>query len=378
VLGRVAEPDRGAARALGLVSPVLRKPMGALLEARNISKSYRHGVVNRSSTVALEPMSLTIADEEPSVTVVAGESGSGKTTLANLLLGITPPTSGRMFYRGKDLEEMTTADHMTFRKEVQAIFQDPFESYNPFHKVDRVLRMPLRKFKVATSEGEAKKLIARALDLVGLRPEETLGRYPHQLSGGQRQRIMVARALVLQPRIIIADEPVSMVDASLRAAILESLLRLNRELGISIVYITHDLTTAYQVGDSAIILYRGAITELGNVDLVIKDPQHPYTKLLVDSIPLADPKKRWGKDTLVTAIDDEEDVVQVGCKFVNRCPFAMPVCREQTPPIFLTDDRRGVACFLYRENPVMPEETVSKLMVRAAPAERAKVAVEGT
>ena len=352
--------------------------MAALLEAQNISKHYRHGVVSRSSTVALEPMSLTIADEEPSITVVAGESGSGKTTLANLLLGITPPTSGRMLYRGKDPDQMTPAEHMTFRKEVQPIFQDPFESYNPFHKVDRVLRMPLRKFKVATTESETRKLIAQALDLVGLRPEETLGRYPHQLSGGQRQRIMVARALVLQPRIIIADEPVSMVDASLRAAILESLLRLNRELGISIVYITHDLTTAYQVGDSAIILYRGAITELGNVDLVIKDPQHPYTKLLVDSIPLADPKQRWGKDTLIAPVDDEDDVVKVGCKFVKRCPFAMSVCHEQTPPIFLTDDRRGVACFLYQESPVMPEETVSKLMVRAAHAERPKAGVEGT
>jgi ABC-type glutathione transport system ATPase component len=237
--------------------------MATLLEVRNVSKQYRKSMLNRTGTIALEPMSLAISEDEPSVTVVAGESGSGKTTLANLLLGIIEPTSGQILYRGKDPAKMSARERMAFRREVQAIFQDPFEAYNPFHKVDRVLKTPLRKFKLASSEAERKKLIDQALDLVGLRPEDTLGRYPHQLSGGQRQRIMVARALLVRPRIIIADEPVSMVDASLRASILESLLRLTRELGISLVYITHDLTTAYQVGDTAIILYRGAIAELG-------------------------------------------------------------------------------------------------------------------
>jgi len=339
--------------------------MAALLEARNISKEYRKGVWNSATNVALEGMSLTINDDEPSITVVAGESGSGKTTLANLLLDITRPTTGQILYRGKDPADMTAEEHLAFRREVQVIFQDPFESYNPFHKVDRVLTMPLKRFKLATSAAEARKLIERALDLVGLHPEDTLGRFPHQLSGGQRQRIMVARALVLQPRIIIADEPVSMVDASLRAVILESLLRLNRELGISLVYITHDLTTAYQVGDSSIILYRGAITEVGDVDLVIRQPEHPYTRLLVDSIPLPDPKKRWGTDTLITGADEDAETVSVGCKFVSRCPFAMPMCHEKEPPIFQTNARRGVACFLYRESPVMPAKEVSDLMVRA-------------
>jgi peptide/nickel transport system ATP-binding protein len=300
------------------------------------------------------------------VTVIAGESGSGKTTLANLLLGIVEPTSGEILYRGKNPAKMSSAEHMAFRREVQVIFQDPFEAYNPFHKVDRVLRMPLRKFKLAGSEAEARKLVDRALDLVGLRPEDTLGRYPHQLSGGQRQRIMVARALLLQPRIIIADEPVSMVDASLRASILESLLRLTRDLGISLVYITHDLTTAYQVGDTAIILYRGAIAELGSVDLVIKNPQHPYTRLLVDSIPRANPEQRWGRDTVIAPRDDETDVARVGCRFALRCPSAMPECREHEPPVFRTDDRRGVACFLYRENPSMAPEEASDLVLQAA------------
>jgi peptide/nickel transport system ATP-binding protein len=338
----------------------------ALLEARNVSKQYRKSVLNRTGTLALEPMSLVIAEDQPSVTVVAGESGSGKTTLANLLLGIIEPTSGEILYRGKDPATMSATEHMAFRREVQAVFQDPFEAYNPFHKVDRVLTKPLRKFKLVSSEAEGRKLIDRALDLVGLRPEDTLGRYPHQLSGGQRQRIMVARALLLRPRIIIADEPVSMVDASLRASILESLLRLTRELGISLVYITHDLTTAYQVGDTAIILYRGAIAELGSVDLVIKQPQHPYTQLLVDSIPRADPGQRWGKTTVITPLDDETDVVRFGCKFVRRCPHAMPECREHEPPVFRTDERRGVSCFLYRNSPTMPAGEASEMLLQAA------------
>lgn len=337
--------------------------MAALLEARNVSKQYHRSVLNPAGTMALAPMSLAILDDEPSVTVVAGESGSGKTTLANLLLGIIEPSSGEILYRGKTPAQMSASEQVAFRREVQAIFQDPFEAYNPFHKVDRVLAKPLRKFNLASSDAEARKLIDRALDMVGLRPEDTLGRYPHQLSGGQRQRIMVARALLLQPRVIIADEPVSMVDASLRASILESLLRLTRELGISLVYITHDLTTAYQVGDTAIILYRGTIAELGSVELVIKEPQHPYTQLLVDSIPRADPGQRWGKNTVITPRDDDAGVVDTGCKFVPRCPHAMPVCREQEPPVFRTDRRRGVSCFLYRQSPAMAPVEASGLVL---------------
>ena len=160
--------------------------------------------------------------------------------------------------------------------------------------------------------------------MAGLRPEETLGRYPHQLSGGQRQRIMVARALLLNPRVILADEPVSMVDASLRATILESLVKLKRELGISLVYITHDLTTAYQVSQNIYILYRGSVAEVGSVDKVIGDPKHPYTRLLVSSIPLPDPDMRWGGEseieTKAAAPNAPLKEVQ-GCKFANRCPY---------------------------------------------------------
>ncbi|MEX1018936.1 MAG: ABC transporter ATP-binding protein [Litorilinea sp.] len=341
--------------------------MTALLEARNISKVYTAGSFGKkTSNTALDRMSLLIDEENPSVTVVAGESGSGKTTLAHLLLGVIEPTAGQLLYRGKDMSEMNADEHRVFRREVQAIFQDPFEAYNPFHKVDRVLIKPLRNFGIGGSDRERRQIIAEALEAVGLHPEDTLGRYPHQLSGGQRQRIMVARAMALKPRIIIADEPVSMVDASLRATILESLLRLNKELGISLVYITHDLTTAYQVGDNILVLYRGDVTELGDVDKVIKDPKHPYTHLLVDSIPIANPSHRWGKVGDVLATDDENDIVSDGCKFVGRCVHAMPICSTQRVPTYRTDAHRGVACYLYQESPAMKPEDLPHMMSEVA------------
>src|SRR5256885_5835793 len=173
------------------------------------------------------------------------------------------------------------------------IFQDPYEVYNPFYKVDHALETPIWEFKLASGVQARRALIHESLRAVGLRPDETLGRYPHQLSGGQRQRIMVARAVLLRPRLIIADEPVSMVDASLRATILDSLRRLNRDFGISLVYITHDLTTAYQISDNIVVLYRGLVAEAGSVEEVVKSPHHPYTQLLVGSIPLPDPTHHW-------------------------------------------------------------------------------------
>lgn len=356
--------------------------MAALLEARNVTKVFGGGFFNRNTTTALENISLAIEGERPSVTVIAGESGSGKTTLARLFLGIIEPTSGQILYRGRELAQMSSAERKVFRREVQAIFQDPFEVYNPFHKVDRVLAGPLKKFGLANSKAGRQQLIEEALEMVGLHPEDTLGRYPHQLSGGQRQRVMVARALVLKPRIIIADEPVSMVDASLRATILESLLKLTQELGISLVYITHDLTTAYQVGDTIIVLYRGAVTELGDVELAIKQPQHPYTRLLVASIPLANPERRWGEDSalsddsLPVAAEEEARVTNSGCKFAGRCPFVLPVCYDQAPPVFRTDQRRGVACFLYRDTPAMAAHEIPQMISQIALSNQSKNAKE--
>jgi peptide/nickel transport system ATP-binding protein len=211
-------------------------------------------------------------------------------------------------------------------------------------------------------------MMREALSAVGLRPEETLGRYPHQLSGGQRQRIMVARALLLRPRVIIADEPVSMVDASLRATILGSLLTLNRDFGISLVYITHDLTTAYQISEDIIVLYRGSVAEAGDVERVVGDPKHPYTRLLVGSIPLPDPDHSWeGERALGAPANGLPPTGETFCKFHERCPFAMPICVEKAPPLFRTDPDRVAACYLHREAPALDDSDLSLVLERAAP-----------
>src|SRR5215475_749695 len=267
--------------------------MTPLLEARRVSKVFGGGLFDRASTLALDDFSLAVDANRPSITAVVGESGSGKTTLSRLLLGLTAPTRGEILYEGRDLQTMSRAAWRTFRRDVQAIFQDPYEVYNPFYRVDHVLTTPVAKFGLAASRAGARTLIEDVLRAVGLRPEETLGRFPHQLSGGQRQRVMVARALLLKPRLILADEPVSMVDASLRATILGSLRSINAERGISIVYITHDLATAYQISDRIIVLYRGAVAEAGDVELVVKQPRHPYTQQLLSSIPRASAERTW-------------------------------------------------------------------------------------
>ncbi|MEZ4656260.1 MAG: dipeptide/oligopeptide/nickel ABC transporter ATP-binding protein, partial [Caldilineaceae bacterium] len=190
--------------------------MTALLEARHVTKTFGGGLFDRTKTVALDDFSMTISGDAPSITAVVGESGSGKTTLARLLLGLIEPTTGSVLYKGSDLRKLAAADSRAFLNDVQVIFQDPFEVYNPFYRVDHVLTTPIDYMNLAKSPAEKWRLIEEALETVGLRPEETLGRYPHQLSGGQRQRVMVARALILKPRLILADEPVSMIDASLR------------------------------------------------------------------------------------------------------------------------------------------------------------------
>jgi ABC-type oligopeptide transport system ATPase subunit len=269
--------------------------MTPLLEARNITKVFGGGVWSKGTTVALRNFSLTVEEEHPTIIAVVGESGSGKTTMGRILLGLERPTEGTILYRGKEVAQLTRDEARRFRQEVQAIFQDPFGVFNSFYKIDHVLTMPLAKFGLARNPQQQRALIEEALRAVGLRPADTLGRYPNQLSGGQRQRIMVARALLLRPKLIVADEPVSMIDASLRVSILKNLLQLKQDFGISILYITHDLTTAYQISDSIIVLYRGAVVEQGDVELV-KDPQHPYTKLLVSSIPVPDPNRRWEED----------------------------------------------------------------------------------
>lgn len=334
-----------------------------ILEASNVTKIFGSGVVNKSETIALESFSFRIDSESPSIVAIVGESGSGKTTLVRLLLGLTPPTTGEVRYRGKPLGSLSKGEKQQYLKDVQAVFQDPFEVYNPFYKVDHILELPIKYFKLAKNKADARQLMESSLSAVGLRPDETLGRYPHQLSGGQRQRIMVARSLIMRPKVIIADEPVSMVDASLRATILDSLMTLNRDFGISLIYITHDLTTAYQISKDVIVLYRGTVAEAGNVERVVPDPEHPYTRLLVGSIPVPDPDAPWlGEKGLGEPVTGLTPTGPSYCRFYQRCPWAMPVCVEQAPPMFRTAEDRATACFLYTASPAIGSEQLNDVL----------------
>lgn len=339
-----------------------------LLELDNVTKVYGGGFLNRGpKTVALSGVSLTIEEGSSSINALAGESGSGKTTLARLLMGFITPTHGSVRYRGRDLQSMSKEETYRFRREVQPIFQDPFEVFNPFYRVDHMLWTPIRRFGLAQSDKQGRKLIEEALEVVGLRPHETLGRFPHQLSGGQRQRVMVARSLLLSPKIIVADEPVSMVDASLRATILETLRTLNEELGIVLVYITHDLTTAYQICDNVMVLYKGNVAEAGVVDRVIRHPQHPYTQLLMSSTPLPDPTKRWGEFVVDNVDNPEAEVARDnhGCLFAERCPEAMDRCWDTPPELYRIDPDRAAACFLHDRHPALASANVADVFTQA-------------
>ncbi len=324
-----------------------------LLEIENVTKVYGGGFLQRGPvTVALQDLSLTIQQEPAKIITIAGESGSGKTTLANLVLGFIKPTAGHIRYLGQDVAEMTPQELKQYRREVQAVFQDPYEVYNPFYRVKHVFDMAIRNFRLARSRQEAREMVEEALNVVGMRGEEVLEKYPHQLSGGQRQRIMVARAYLLKPRLIVADEPVSMVDASLRAMILDIMLRLRDEHGISFLYITHDLSTAYQIGDEIYLLYQGTVAERGDTVEVIDHPKHPYVQLLIDSIPVPDPTIRWGGRA--TTIDDEEMRVSVhsGCRFYPRCDQRMDRCLQSIPPLYRVGPKgHEAACFLYEDQP---------------------------
>ena len=340
--------------------------MTAILELRNVTKVFGGGAFSKRRTVAVDDVSFSIPADQPTMIAVAGGSGSGKTTLSRLLLGVIRPSSGQVLYNGQAISRMSRQQRQAFLRDVQPIYQDPFGVYNPFYKAEHLLFAAVSKFNLARTKAEGQRLVEEALETVGLRPEEILGRFPHQLSGGQRQRVMVARALLLRPRVILADEPVSMVDASLRATILESLRALNRDLGISILYVTHDLTTAYQICENIIIMYRGAIVEAGTVEQVIRTPKHPYTQLLVESIPQMRAVRNWEQDeaeSTILSIDEARE--SDGCKFADRCPAVMAQCWREVPPLHQPDPDRVARCFLHQDQPLLENADVSETFARS-------------
>ena len=243
--------------------------------------------------IAVKSMSLAIPCAPARWVTLAGESGCGKSTLALMALGFLSPSRGQVLYRGADIYRLRGSAAHQFRREVQAVFQDPFEAFNPFYRIDHSFALALRLLGRRSGRVDRRAVVCAALQQVQLEPDRVLGRYPHQLSGGQLQRISIARAILLRPRLLIADEPVSMIDASLRVLVLRELLELKQSLGISILYITHDLSTALQVSDEILIARDGEIVERGEAQAVIETPQHDYTRLLINSIPVPDPHEHW-------------------------------------------------------------------------------------
>src|SRR5258707_5145656 len=307
--------------------------MDKLLEVNDLTKRYSQGnVIARIILTAVDNVSFYIKPAE--ILTLAGESGCGKTTTAKVVLGFEEATSGAILHNGK---LHTHKEKAWITEGVQAIFQDPFSTFNPLRTVDSYFHDTVQNFRLASSKQEAIDLIDEKLRLVGLTYQEIIGKYPNEFSGGQLQRISIARALVTDPKLIIADEPVSMVDASLRMSIVNLFKELRDELGVSILYITHDLATAYYVSDRIAIMFRGNIVEMGTVEQVLMNPRHPYSKLLRDSIPQADPKKRW--TTTVTLSESEhEDYLRQGCKFAGRCPDVMEICKGVVPTDINVDD----------------------------------------
>ncbi|MHB2169043.1 ABC transporter ATP-binding protein [Alsobacter sp. R-9] len=264
--------------------------MTTLLSVENVSKVFtRGGLLSRRRVDAVREVSFEVGASRPEIFTVIGESGSGKSTLARMILGLHQPTSGRILLEGNDIATIAgAAARHAFMARVQPIFQNPFEAFNPLKRLDHYLFLTARRFAGAASAGEEEALADKALKQVGLSLAEARGRFPHELSGGQLQRIAIARALISQPRLIVADEPVSMVDASLRMAIVNQFRALRDDLGISIIYITHDLATAYYISDRLIIMQKGEVVESGDARTVLAAPRHPYSRQLREAVLLPD------------------------------------------------------------------------------------------
>ncbi len=330
-----------------------------LLQIRDATKVYYSGgfLGDKKSVVALDNFNMTIEESPATITTIAGESGSGKTTLANLVLGFIKLTSGKIIFDGEDITYMTDEQLKAYRRNVQAVFQDPFGVYNPFYRIDHVFDLVNKHFSLSDNQSEYRDMVEAGLNVVGLYGEDVLRKYPHQLSGGQRQRIMMARAYMIKPRLIVADEPVSMVDASLRASILDAMLRLRDDHGISFLYITHDLSTAYQIGDQIYMLYQGTTAERGTAIDVIDEPQHPYVQLLIDSVPVPDPTDKWDVNISLPSEEEMRTAAAQGCRYYPRCPHRMDRCLEAQPPLFKMEKaKHEAACYLYEENEIAPIE----------------------
>jgi peptide/nickel transport system ATP-binding protein len=317
--------------------------MNTILKTSNLHKVYRlGGLLNRIRINALDDVNLTIESDEPVIISIVGESGSGKTTLAKVLLRLVGPTSGSaLVYDQLIAGKGEKSSNREFYSTVQPIFQNPFEAFSSHRTVDAYLHSTaVRVAKL--SKTEAVDAMKEALSLVGLEYRDVRGKYPNQFSGGELQRVSVARALIPNPKIIIADEPVSMIDASLRMNVINLFLSLKEEYQRSFLYITHDLATAYYISDYIGVMYRGCIVEFGDARTILADPGHPYTQLLLDSIPHVG--RKWRREKMALADIEAKEFQVEGCRFCNRCPTAKDRCVAERPTAMRLADGRDLYC----------------------------------
>ena len=322
--------------------------MNEILRLRDVRVhfSVRRGLFDSELVKAVDGVSIEIQRGE--TVAVVGESGSGKTTLGKVALRLLEPTDGSITLDGKDISHTKDGELRWLRRFAQPIFQDPYSSIDSFMNVYQILEEPLLIHNIGEKH-ERIELIKKSLDGVRLTPVEAfLSKYPHMLSGGQRQRVGIARALVLQPKFIVADEPVSMIDASSRAEILLILRDLQKTKDISFLYITHDIATARHFSDRIAVMYLGRIVEIGPSAAVIKDPLHPYTKALIDAVPIPDPSNRLKERSVIPGEPASPINIPGGCRFHPRCPkFMADKCEVYDPDPKEVNSKHYTACHLY-------------------------------
>jgi oligopeptide transport system ATP-binding protein len=286
---------------------------------------------------------------------LVGESGSGKTTIGRTLVRLYKPTSGQMLFGDQDLAQLTGEDLRQLRRRVQMIFQDPFASLNPRYTIGSLIAEPMHIYRVASRE-EIRERTVELLKVVGLRPEY-IDRYPHEFSGGQRQRIAVARALSINPEFVIADEPVSALDVSIRAQVLNLLQRLQRQFNLTYLFVSHDLSVVRHVADRIAVMYLGKIVELADRDELYQSPKHPYTKALLSAIPIPDPQVEKHRQRIILSGDLPSPInIPRGCRFHTRCPMAQEICREVEPTFERKEGHEHYAACHFSEQVTPPEE----------------------
>ena len=318
--------------------------MEPILSIKNLKKKFiKKGLLSSSKEIIRVADGVSFSINKGETLVLAGESGSGKTTIARLILRALEPDSGSIYFDGKEITNQKD-DLRRIRMGCQMIHQDPYASINPRMTVLDIVKEPLEIHSIGDKD-ERNHLALQALSQVKLEPsEEIASKYPHMLSGGQRQRVAIARAVVTNPRVIIADEPVSMLDVSVRIGVLELIKELQERLGISFLYITHDLSTSSYIGHRIAILYLGKIVEIGPINDVISSPRHPYTQALIDSISEPDPQNIQ-RDRKIRINEPLDIDVYQGCRFRARCPYAIEKCKQE-PELEEISEKRHVACFV--------------------------------